>query len=1813
MNITTKDRSRAQRAAACLALALSAFAAPVSANTAYRADSGSGAYADQIYWMDWTGYSSSADDTQSMVFNLADGSQLSLDLGRSGSGTRTYKGVCSPTWYSSASASSAMGVIGYTWNNSPGSCAGGTPSTDGKPNVVLYPTDGTINTSVTFTLSNITLTNPRGDAVQEFEIIVADGESLDSGDGNNAKIVYSTTGGNWKQLERLPAGVCAATGTCAAGTRRGPAVLPGVGSTTVTENWMNSPASAWLVTTAKPASGPFTVSTAITSSARQGIMLGMRWGAVRLTKSIVGRGDPSDQFVYRIANNAPTPASIGRGACTSALPGGIGDCVTHGATLGAQDTISASIMPGNVVTLSEQMAPGSASTLAQYDKTIRCTNANTTSTTPLPGGGATVPYDPANPPTLDVRNADDLIDCVITNAVRADVAVVKTAPATVNPGAPISYELTISNLGPGNASGTTFSDNVPGVITGVTAACGAVTGGAVCNAADIHVTGNAVSGSIATLPVNATAKITISGTAPMQGVQLQNIANVAAPANTTDPVPGNNSSSANTEVLAADMQASIDLPPSANAGDTVHGTFSCTNNGPSAATNATCTVAGLPADAVIVCTPQPPVASLPSGSAIQCTVDFTAPGSGPVNATATAHSDTPDLVPGNNTASDSLTIVPVAHLGLTKAGPSSVVAGHDVTYTLSLRNDGPSDATGVVLDDPAPQTGISFVSASAPCAGGFPCTIGALAANASVQVTVVFRVAADYSGASPFTNVARAWSPTDPAHNSAGTGVQGTAQTQVVAPPDLAIAKSHSGSFHQGQIGATYVLTVSNVGNGPTSGTVSVSEQLPTGLTATAIAGTGWTCTLAPLGCSRSDVLAAGAAYPPITLTVDVADNATDLVNRVSVSTPDDNNASNDQAQDPTVIAAAADIAVTKTVDHAAPNVGDVITFTVTATNNGPSAATNVVITDALPAGLAFVAATPSAGVYDQSSGNWTLAGPIAAGTAETLQMQARVLASGQRINTATRTGGDQLDPNPSNNSASVPINGAPAADVQVRKTVDNATPNLGSDVQFTITVHNNGPDDATGVVVSDALPAGLTFVSATPSQGTYDSASGAWDIGALTFGGADATLTITAKVTTTDAVTNVAVRTAQDQFDPNPKNDRAGAVVNGQAADIQVIKTVDNANATLGDAVVYTITATNNGPSAATGVRIRDALPAGLDFVSATPSQGSYDSTTGLWTVGSLAASGAAATATLTIHANVAALGPIVNVATRDGGDQPDPNDGNDSDSASIDGAALPAPTAQKSFDPATAPIGTSVHMTIALTNPNALALSGVAFNDTYPPHLLNAAAPVLVSNTCGGTVTAQAGAASLALSGGALPAHGSCTIVVNVVGDADGARVNTTGPITSNEAQPGSPATATLTVTPVANVSLVKTAQAAVPAGGAIHYVLSIANAGPSAADGATFSDAVPDAIGNVTVACGTASGGAVCHDADLSVAGHMVSGRIATLPAGGKVEVFVDGTAPMSAGTLTNTARVDPPTGTTDPDPNDNVGTVDTGVAAPVADLAVSKTANAASVNRGDQVKWTIVVHNNGPAAATGVRVVDTLPAGLEGAVTNGCSEDPAGVPTCTLGAIAAGADAHYTLTARVAANAPDSLVNSAHASGNEVDPDPSNDTGTSTVTVIAVPVPQADLSVSKRALGPAVAGGELSYEIVVSNAGPDIARNVVAHDTLPASLAALSTSGCANDPQGVPDCRLGDIPAGAQASYVVKVRVAANPGPRIVNTVNVGSDTQDPNPSDNTSQSSVDPGTPGVEPAPVPAADQWALIVLMLLCAAAAVSNGRRQSR
>ena len=105
-------------------------------------------------------------------------------------------------------------------------------------------------------------------------------------------------------------------------------------------------------------------------------------------------------------------------------------------------------------------------------------------------------------------------------------------------------------------------------------------------------------------------------------------------------------------------------------------------------------------------------------------------------------------------------------------------------------------------------------------------------------------------------------------------------------------------------IGAVYTISVRNAGAGPTSAqAVSVVDTLPQGLTAASIAGMGWTCTLSPLGCTRSDPVSAGFQYPAIYLTVNVAKKAlASVTNTVKVSGGGQSNTGNDSASDPTNI-----------------------------------------------------------------------------------------------------------------------------------------------------------------------------------------------------------------------------------------------------------------------------------------------------------------------------------------------------------------------------------------------------------------------------------------------------------------------------------------------------------------------------------------------------------------------------------------------------------------------------------------------------------------------------------------------------------------------------------------------------------------------------------------------------------------------------------------------------------------------------------------------------------------------------------------------
>jgi len=242
-----------------------------------------------------------------------------------------------------------------------------------------------------------------------------------------------------------------------------------------------------------------------------------------------------------------------------------------------------------------------------------------------------------------------------------------------------------------------------------------------------------------------------------------------------------------------------------------------------------------------------------------------------------------------------------ADVAIVKVGsPKPAAAGNPLTYLLTVTNNGPGIANGVVVTDMLPA-GLNFVSASSgagPCFGmsTVTCNLGSLAPRGTATVALVVQPTL----VGIVSNTATvSTSGSDPL----STNDSSTDMTTVVSGPDLTLTKTHAPDFFPGEVGATYTLTVKNSGVGAAFGTVTVSDMLPSGLTATGIVGMGWGCTPPGGPCTRSDGLAVGASYPPITLTVDVAGNAPAMVtNMAIVSGGGETVTANDGASDPTCV-----------------------------------------------------------------------------------------------------------------------------------------------------------------------------------------------------------------------------------------------------------------------------------------------------------------------------------------------------------------------------------------------------------------------------------------------------------------------------------------------------------------------------------------------------------------------------------------------------------------------------------------------------------------------------------------------------------------------------------------------------------------------------------------------------------------------------------------------------------------------------------------------------------------------------------------------
>ena len=340
------------------------------------------------------------------------------------------------------------------------------------------------------------------------------------------------------------------------------------------------------------------------------------------------------------------------------------------------------------------------------------------------------------------------------------------------------------------------------------------------------------------------------------------------------------------------------------------------------------------------------------------------------------------------------------------------------------------------------------------------------------------------------------------------------------------------------------------------------------------------------------------------------------------------------------------------------------MTYTLTVVNAGPNVATAVAVSDVVPAGFVFVSADPRC-TFDASAASVACAlGDLADGasTDVTITLRPQTPNAGQTVRNTASVTSDQPDPDLRDNTSGADVDVEPEADLAIVKSANSATVQAGDTFTYTLVVTNDGPSTAPSVVVEDPLPADVTVVGTSPSQGTCAVVAGGVTcrFGALASGGsAQATITVTVA---TDAAGTTLVNEASvigGIFDPRLQNNSSTVSTTvtaipsalpdpapppAGAPALAITKVVDRTTATTADRLTYRVTVENRGSAAATGVVVTDTFGRPVAVESVTTTMGACTRTPLVCRVDSLAAG---ARFTITIVARAATAGPLANGAS--------------------------------------------------------------------------------------------------------------------------------------------------------------------------------------------------------------------------------------------------------------------------------------------------------------------------------------------------------------------------------------------------------------------------------------------------------------------------------------------------------------------------------------------------------------------------------------
>ena len=570
---------------------------------------------------------------------------------------------------------------------------------------------------------------------------------------------------------------------------------------------------------------------------------------------------------------------------------------------------------------------------------------------------------------------------------------------------------------------------------------------------------------------------------------------------------------------------------------------------------------------------------------------------------------TSDEHPEGNT-SNTTVHVRIVDLAVDKLVNNSVPKYLDmIEYTIVVVNNGPDKSFNVTVGDLLPD-GVKFISSTGqynPDTGVW--FVGDLDANESATLKIVVQVI-------KVGNITNNVNVTGTGHDSNLTNNNASVSVNVPDSVLLNIVKVANSTIIVAGENVGYTVTVTN--NGPSVATNVVLKDIFNSNELLnlqySLNGVDW------LDYNESVSLGDINAGANITVYFRAKVNASvrgDVLNTVNITTGVDDARGNFTDNETINVMANTTLAVIKDAEIKTLNPGDTAHFVITVIAGGSSDSLNVKLEDILDAGLLDV----KSATYRINGGNLTnytqiiSLGNMHTGSKIVVDIYAAILnTTGQDIfNCVNVTSDEHPEGNTSNTTIHVNI-----ADLEIIKIVNNATPNYGDEITYTITVRNNGPDNSTNVKVSEVLADNFKFISANVSKGYYNLTNGIWAVGNLT-NNETAKLVITVKIIKTGFIQNN-VSVNGTGYDPNLTNNNATVNITvPQTADLSVIKIVNVNVVTVGDKIIYTIVVKNNGPDTALDVYAVDKLSDALKFVSYKASVGVYDPATGIWTIGNL------------------------------------------------------------------------------------------------------------------------------------------------------------------------------------------------------------------------------------------------------------------------------------------------------------------------------------------------------------------------------------------------------------------------------------------------------------------------------------------------------------------------------------------------------------------------------------------------------------------